>query len=147
MCTIRVRVKRGWNLGRSPSSKEGLLPSHSGVARVSTVTQVKGRSIFALRRSTLDFCLGGQRSWKAAARVEKQRECALSATRKSVQVPVLYQNLQLPINCNFSPRENRALLAGAVVVIRYQFSRHDLVIRIVFWLAPLIVIKGKVLGR
>ena len=30
--------------------------------RVSTVTQVDRGSTFALRRSTLDFCLGGQRS-------------------------------------------------------------------------------------
>ena len=35
--------------------------------RVSNVTKVNRSSAFALRRSTLDFCLGGQRS------VEKQR--------------------------------------------------------------------------
>ena len=40
-------------------------------ALVSTVSQVNRGSTLALRRSTLDFCLGGQRSLTA---VEQQRE-------------------------------------------------------------------------
>jgi len=46
----------------------------------STVTSVNRRSTFALRRSTLNFCLGGQRSLRAAQRAKKGQ---FSPTRAS----------------------------------------------------------------
>ena len=54
---------------REPCPGERLAPSRVVPSRstaVSTVTQVKGASTFASRRSTLDFGLGGQRSLRAA---------------------------------------------------------------------------------
>ena len=47
-----------------PQPQAWLERAHEKSIRVSTVTQVNRDSTSALRRSALDFCLGGQRSCK-----------------------------------------------------------------------------------
>jgi len=60
--------------------RRGGLCLNASESQVSTVTQANRGSTFALRRSTLDFCLGRQRSW-TAAQLAKRTE--VSPTRAS----------------------------------------------------------------
>ena len=50
------------------------------ILQTSTVTPVERGPVFALRRSTLDFCPGGQRSLRAAQRGEREREAPAAHT-------------------------------------------------------------------
>jgi len=60
----------------SPSTRDD---SHVFPQRLSTVTEVNRGSIFALRRSTLDFCLGGQRRSKGNLKPDVEtRESSLA---------------------------------------------------------------------
>ena len=80
---------------------------------VPLLAKLRDVPLFALRRSTLDFCLGGQRPWRAAQRVERQREllalslgCGCVKSLRSYVTGLYPQNVglaRLLFRSNFTP--------------------------------------------